>query len=327
MSKRIKWTKSKLMEAYRLHKEFPTLGLLAVYLTKAWGHPVSSNAIQKALSRHFPNKYSNTTIGKNCGKLAPADKEVKFRKMRILHLDIETSPAQCWTWSPWQPTIQPSQVEFPGRMLCWAAKWHGEDKMYFSSLNKDSHKKMVSKIWKLLDQADAVVHYNGVKFDIPHIQREFVELGMSPPSKFRQIDLIRTVRGQFKFMYNKLDYVCERLGLGNKLDHRGMEMWIACTLDYKSEHWKVMEEYNRHDVVLLERLYNHLIPWVKNHPNWGVYIDGELPVCRNCGSEDIYADGTERTNARSYQRYKCKGCGAPLRSNKCIKKTNKNLTV
>ncbi|NIV35232.1 MAG: hypothetical protein GWN58_38990, partial [Anaerolineae bacterium] len=48
---------------------------------------------------------------------------------------------------------------------------------------------MLEGAWELLDEADAVVHYNGKKFDIPTLNREFVKYGFTPPSPYKQIDL------------------------------------------------------------------------------------------------------------------------------------------
>ena len=92
----------------------------------------------------------------------------------------------------------------PGYTLCWAAMWEGERDVEFASI-KDGEEHMLTKIHALLDEADAVVHYNGTKFDIPILNREFLRYGMAPPSHYHQIDLLKTVRKQFKFQSNKLD--------------------------------------------------------------------------------------------------------------------------
>jgi hypothetical protein len=50
---------------------------------------------------------------------------------------------------------------------------------------------------------------------------------MKPPAPFKQIDLLQTMRGT-GFPSKKLDYVTQRLGLGQKTKHKGMELWKAC---------------------------------------------------------------------------------------------------
>ena len=171
---------------------------------------------------------------------------------------------------------------------------------------------MVAQIWELLDEADAVVHYNGARFDIPTLNREFLMLGMTPPSPYHQIDLLRVVRSSFRFLSNKLDYVAQQLGVGGKVQHKGMDMWREC-MEGDPISWAKMEEYNVEDVFLLERLYPLLLPWIKNHPNHALYQDNTRPVCPNCGSEHVNKQGIETTKTLHYQRYKCMGCGTNVR--------------
>ena len=68
------------------------------------------------------------------------------------------------------------------------------------------------------------------------------------------------------------------------------------------------------DVVLLERLYKYLRPWITNHPNMGAWLDPERPTCPTCGSTKVNKKGTETTNSGTYQRYRCQSCRSPLRS-------------
>lgn len=56
--------------------------------------------------------------------------------MKILLLDIETAPNTVYTWGLFKQNIAINQIESPGYILCWAAKWLGDDRMFFSSLRK-----------------------------------------------------------------------------------------------------------------------------------------------------------------------------------------------
>ena len=71
----------------------------------------------------------------------------------------------------------------------------------------------------------------------------------------------------------------------------------------------IMEEYNIHDVKLLGPLYEFLLPWIKDHPNWALYNDAEQKCCPNCGSTDINRQGYRTTKTQKYQRYQCNVCG------------------
>lgn len=166
---------------------------------------------------------------------------------------------------------------------------------------------------KLLEEADAVVHYHGTKFDIPVLNREFLLHGLKPPAPYKQIDLLKTTRNQFKFASNRLDYVCESLGLGSKHKHEGHTLWIKCMAGDKKA-WKEMEEYNVNDVLLLEKLYDRIKPWIKNHANYSIYVD--KVVCPNCGSNSFQRRGFSYTSAQRYRRFVCKSCGNWFRSGK-----------
>ena len=128
--------------------------------------------------------------------------------------------------------------------------------MYFDSIF-NSHKHDILKgLHKLFDQADVIVHYNGSSFDIPVINKEFIQSNLLPPSPYKQVDLLKTVRSQFRFPSNKLDYVSQTLGLGNKVSHEGFDLWVKC-MEKDPSAWKRMEKYNKQDVNLLEKLYIH----------------------------------------------------------------------
>lgn len=227
--------------------------------------------------------------------------------MKVLLLDIETAPHLVMAWGLWDQNIALDQIKQPGYTLCWSAKWLGSKEVMFSSV-RTGKKLMLKRIHKLLDEADAVVHYNGTRFDIPTLNGEFVIENMKPPSPVKQIDLLQTARKQFRLPSNKLDYVAGALGLGQKVRHRGMALWIGCMAG-NADDWAAMEEYNKGDVALLEKVYYRLLPWVKGHPNHGQFNTDGLPVCTNCGSTDMQRRGYARTAVNVYARFQCKNCG------------------
>lgn len=209
--------------------------------------------------------------------------------------------------------------------LCFAAKWLGEDEVYFASLQTHSKKKMLKLAHKLLDEADAVVHYNGVRHDIPHLNRGFIELGLTPPSPFKQIDLLTTAKRQFKFPSNKLEYVAKALGVGEKMKNSGFELWTRCMKD-DPEAWKEMKQYNIQDVLVLEAVYNKLLPWIKNHTNHSLFTDGTEHVCPNCGGKHLQKRGFYYTLSSVFQRYKCTICGHWSKDNKVLNRKQHKLT-
>jgi DNA polymerase elongation subunit (family B) len=238
--------------------------------------------------------------------------------LRILALDIETRPNLAYVWGLWDQNIPLDALVESGDMICWAAKWLGEEEIMFSSVHHQNKRRMVKAIWKLLDEADAVLHFNGRRFDVPHLKREFLELGMPPPSPFRQIDLLQTCKKQFRFPSNKLEYVSKRLGMGGKVKHEGYRLWLRC-MNGDDDAWELMKKYNIKDVTDLEELYGLLQPWIVGHPSHGA-ISGE-DVCPRCGSDDLVKNGTQFLTTGAYPRFKCRNCGGYARGSKRIHST------
>jgi DNA polymerase elongation subunit (family B) len=231
---------------------------------------------------------------------------------RVLILDIETSPNMAHVWGLFNQNVGLSQLLESGEVICWAAKWLGAKQTVFKSVHHHGREEMLKTIYDLVDEADVVVHYNGVSFDMKWLNAEWAREGWSPPSPYQQVDLLRVVKSQFRFPSNKLDYVSQTLKLGKKTTHTGHQLWLDC-LAGKEEAWKLMRKYNRQDVALTETLYERLKPWIKNPPHTGLYTDTP-DGCPECGSTSLQKRGTAYTAASAYQRFLCNDCGRWSRS-------------
>lgn len=232
--------------------------------------------------------------------------------MRILVLDIETAPNLAHVWGLWNQNVGLSQLLESGRVICFGAKWVGKNKVMFYSEHEHGHEEMMKAAHELLDQADVVVHYNGKKFDIPWLNTEFARYGLKPPAPYKQVDLLATVRREFRFPSNKLDAVTQELGLVGKLKHEGHMLWIKCLLGDPAA-WRKMKRYNVQDVRLTEQLYFKLLPWIKNHPSRSLYEGQEGCVC---GSTDLERRGFAYTAVSKFQQFRCRSCGRWIRSGK-----------
>ena len=80
--------------------------------------------------------------------------------IKILSIDIETAPNIVYTWGMFNQNIAPNQVVKTGYTMCFAAKWLHKKNMIFEAVWKDKER-MVNRAYELLNEADAVVHYNG----------------------------------------------------------------------------------------------------------------------------------------------------------------------
>lgn len=248
--------------------------------------------------------------------------------MKILILDIEISPTTAVVWGLFKQNISINQITGNSEVLCWAAKWLGEETTYFSSIEMTSKKKMLKEVYKLLEEADAVVSYNGKAFDLKILNKEFALQGWNRPSPYKNIDMLQVIRSQFRFTSNKLGYIGPAFGLGEKTKHAGYDLWLNCmnpkSAEYKSS-WVTMEEYNVQDVNLLEALYVKLKGWVPNHPSHSALENDH--VCPNCGSHELQKRGTAITTTLSYQRWQCKDCGSWSRSKVANKVDRSNQLV
>lgn len=235
--------------------------------------------------------------------------------MKLLTIDIETSPNLAHVWGLWQQNVGLNQLLESGEVICFAAKWKHEDQTQFFSTFHHGKRPMVEAAYQLLTEADAVIHFNGARFDIPHLNREFIEAGLKPPSPYSQIDLLKVVKRQFRFPSNKLDYVTKALDLDHKVSHAGHQLWVKCMAgDFQA--WEEMKEYNIQDVVITEQLYDKLLPWITSHPAHGLYEDDVEERCPNCSSENLKPQGKAYTSVSVFQRYRCDDCGRWSRGNK-----------
>jgi DNA polymerase elongation subunit (family B)/rubredoxin len=232
---------------------------------------------------------------------------------KILLIDIETAPNKVYSWGLWDQNIATNQVMETSYVLSWAAKWYGEREVMFDSVKKSGAKGMMKKAHQLLNEADIVVHYNGLKFDVPTLNKEFIQLGFAPPAPYKQIDCMKEVKRMFRFQSNKLDFVSQALGIGSKAKHEGFSLWVKC-MEGDAKAWRRMERYNRQDVRLLEKLYIELRPWIEKHPNIGTY--DETLACPKCGGLKKQRRGYAVTQMRKYPRYQCLSCGGWFRGNK-----------
>ena len=236
--------------------------------------------------------------------------------LKILFIDIETRPSIAYTWGLWNVNIGIDQIIEPGRMICFAAKWYGTDDTIFASEWADVAETMVQRAWNLLDEADIVVHFYGSRFDVPHLNAEFLKHGFTPPSPYKQVDLKVAVSKTFRFPSNKLQFVSQVLGLEGKEEHEGFKLWSK-VIDGDRDAQKRMQTYNERDTVLLEEVYEILLPWLPNHPHRHLYEgSGGCPRCGH--DDDIYQSGFAYTRLSKFAQYKCDHCGSYFRSGKRI---------
>ena len=225
---------------------------------------------------------------------------------KVLILDIEWRPALAYVWRMWDVNIAPNQLIDHGNMLCFCAHWEGSKEFLFYSEWVDGRKGMAQAALDLLSEADAVVTYNGDKYDLPKITGEILLAGLAPPPVVTSIDVIKAVK-KFGFNMNRLAYIGPLLGLGGKVKHEGFDLWKDVMAGKPAAQAK-MQKYCTQDVRLLAKLYAKIKPFIRNHPHMGE--KNKPDNCGACGSDKMQNRGFRRTKSFKIQRVQCQTCGS-----------------
>lgn len=250
---------------------------------------------------------------------------------KILIYDIETSPLVCYSFSLYPERISTDQIIKDWHMISYSAKWLFDEEILSEVLtpkemkNADD-KRLAKSLWKLFDEADIIIGYNGLRFDLPRCNSRFLIHGLLPPSHFIFIDPIVTAKKTFGFSSNKMDYLLELLELDRKI-HTDFTLWSRC-MDGELEALEEMRTYNVKDSRVLESLYLELLPWIQSHPNMNLYYEDDVSRCPNCGSENLKKNtGTYKTLTNIYPAFLCNDCGYRGRERKGILSKEKSKTV
>lgn len=223
---------------------------------------------------------------------------------KILHLDIEWAPALAYVWKMWDENISPDQLVDEGGLLCFCAHWDGKKEYMFFSEWEDGRQGMAQAALELLNEADAVVTYNGDKYDLPKLRGTIVLAGLNPPAPPTSIDLIKSVK-KFGFVMNRLAFIGPKLGVGRKMKHEGFRLWRS-VMEGDPKAQARMKKYCIQDVKVLVGLYNRIKPFITNHPHLG----DEKGACGSCGSNHVQSRGWRRTKFFKVQRIQCMDCGS-----------------
>lgn len=188
---------------------------------------------------------------------------------RTLLIDLETSPVKGYWWAGMHE-VNPIKILEHSRILSYAYKWYGCDKIevvsqrMFSTYTKDKvdNKMLVKSLVKLYSGAEYVVGHNLKAFDDKVANKGILLNGIPPPPRHRVIDTLTVARSTFRLDSNKLDDLAAILKIGRKLPHTGFPMWEGCMAGNIKD-WYLMEKYNKHDIFLLEGVYNKFRPFIE----------------------------------------------------------------
>ncbi len=188
---------------------------------------------------------------------------------KTLLVDLETSPVLGYWWRGMYE-VNPIKIVKHSRILSYAWKWYGEKTIYCASQrmfsgysqDKENNKALVDSLCALYKKADFVVGHNLKAFEDKVANKGILLNDNVLPPRHRVIDTLTVARQNFLLDSNKLDDLAKLLGVGRKLPHTGFPMWEGC-MEGKLKDWYMMEKYNKHDIFLLEGVYNKFRPWIE----------------------------------------------------------------
>lgn len=232
---------------------------------------------------------------------------------KILLYDIENAPERGWYWPPGYDT-NIIAIDEPWYMLSFAYTWFNPDgldpdaiKFERKAARKGDDKGLMKKLWRLYDQADAVIAHNNDRFDEKKSWTRMFRHDLGPTSPYISLDTLKMVRNKFAFSSNKLDELARFFDIGEKMPHSGMTTWFGCMRN-EEKHWEDMKHYNRHDVTLLDGVYRKISPYVKTRLNMQAWSGTYR--CTTCGSGNMESRGYRSRGGtdRTHRNWRCLDC-------------------
>jgi len=267
--------------------------------------PNTQNTQYKCMNEDCPEKYF--TVASNLIR----------ESANILLFDIETSPLVGYFWRPWKQNIHMEQLIQDWFMLTWSAKWLNDSKVMGEKLTKEEvlscdDSRIIKKLWNLFDKADIILAHHGKAFDIPKSNQRFIINKLKSPSPYQIIDTRIMAKKIGDFTYNKLDYLAKIFGSEGKLK-TDFSLWANC-MKGDTKALSYMLEYNKKDVIEMEKVYTILRGYAKGHPNLNMYNVGS--VCSVCQSTNLQQKGEYVMNVTKELTYVCGDCGNYSRQGK-----------
>lgn len=292
---------------------------------------VDQNAAHKPVKKDEGRKKEKSENALNANAPSPFtfyDKIKRTTPAKILIFDIETSPIEAYVWGGWKQNVSGGQIINDWFVISWAAKWLFDDFVISERLTpeevlKKDDRRIINVLHSLINEADIVVAHNGDKFDIKRINTRFLKHLLPSPSSYHSIDTLKTLRRRFSITHNRLDYVGQFLGLGRKIETGGFDLWARC-MRGEAEALEEMDTYCKQDVRLLEDVYLMIRPYIKPHPNIGLFIKENVDSCPSCGHDKLILKSTYTTTVNEYDELQCMNCGSWSRSRRTNTPLQKN---
>ena len=233
---------------------------------------------------------------------------LKESQLKFNVIDIETKPLKSWHWGLFKQFISLDQIIEHGGLLCFAVKTIGDEETQFYSEWDLGYDKLIREAYRVVEETDVMITYNGERFDMKKLNAEFVQKGLPKPPPYKHVDLFKENKKNFSFPSGKLDYMAQRIVDDAKTPHQGFQLWIDCMAGDEDAQ-ALMEEYNRQDVILTEKIYLDHLSWWHYQPHMSTFMES-IDGCPKCGSQKMQQlkAGVVRTALQQYQLFQCQEC-------------------
>lgn len=229
--------------------------------------------------------------------------KIQSKKAKVLIYDIETSYNIVKSWRVgYNLNINPGDILHERKIICISYKWTNENQIYNLSWDKNQCDKfMIEQFIEVLNEADLIVSHNGDNFDLPWIKTRALFHSLPMLVNYKQFDTLKIAKRKFNFNSNKLDYISEFLGFGNKIKTE-MKLWDDIILNKCPKAMTKMIEYCDMDVELLEKVYNKLVSWENPMLHVGVMNDLTKQTSPISGGMNLELVKTVTTNTGTIKR-------------------------
>ena len=226
--------------------------------------------------------------------------EIIVPKIKRLFFDIETTPMLVYSWRIGSKiNLSYDNIVDTWKVITICYKWEGEEEVH-SLVWDEIHdeRQMLQDFIELANEADEMVAHNGDRFDIKKIRTRCIYHGIPAFPKYRSLDTLKKARGNFDFPSNALDAIAKFLGVGAKMTHEGFDMWVK-VLNGDDEAQEKIVDYCKHDVVVLEDVYQAMKNYIKPNTHAGVHLLGSeykysCPICGEKHLELVKTDVTRK---------------------------------
>ncbi len=231
-------------------------------------------------------------------------------KRKRLFFDIEVSGNIAMVWQTgYKISVSPESIIKERAIICICWKWEDSKEVFEAHWDsKQNDKALLQKFIKVANEADEMVGHNGDRFDLAWIRTRclFHKIDIFP--KYTTIDTLKVARQAFRFNSNKLNYIADFLGIGQKIKTE-FGLWKDIVLHKDKAAMDKMIKYCKKDVLLLEQVFKALNSHILPKTHYGVKFGGDRGTCPECGSDELVVS-MRRVMASGIKKiaYKCNTC-------------------